>query len=214
MNTKCPVLTSFIANWNNYLSDQERESVTRPLIQDLQQASDTSQAQARRRHMALDWHLHNALPAWLDLAGLNTQAATLKQFSQDIFKQGTEQQEALDFFDQVNTLLVDDVNSLSSANPIGTSRTLIRAAALATGSSGERAALQAAARPHIDYRPWLLLNRVDITAPHAAILTVLKAHRKSRSTDPATTIKATLAAPAAKRIQESAVQLFRNMTAV
>ena len=211
MNTHCPVLTRFLDSWNTYLSDTERNLITRPLAPRMKQATNTSDAQTARRRMTLDWHLRTALPAWLDLAGLTAPANTLREFSQDIFGQGEEHQQALDLFDSVNTLLTDSVNSLDSTCPYSISQTLRAAANVAVGASGERPALLSAARPYIDYRPWMLFNCASNTAPYAAILTALRAHEQDPSADPALIAATAFAHPSIKGLRDSAAQLFTNM---
>lgn len=210
---QCPVLSQFIATWNNYLHTSEANAITAPLIPHLQQAKNDAQSGSARRLMSLDWHIHTALPAWLDAAGLTDQAAAVREFPKDVFKHCSAQHEALQLLDSINASLVSDINTLDVHNTPQTSKKIRNASILAVGASGERPALQAAARPYIDYRPWLILTRAESTAPHAAILTALKAHASTRRSDPEPTTEAALA-PTVHSVRTSALQLFRDMSLV
>ena len=73
----CPVLGAFLRSWNDSLSDDERDTLLRPLILDLVGTRSTSEVEQRRATMAVDWLIREHTPAWLRLAGLTTHADAL-----------------------------------------------------------------------------------------------------------------------------------------
>jgi len=73
----CPVLGAFLRSWNDSLSDDERDTLLRPLILDLVGTRSTPEVEQRRATMAVDWLIREHTPAWLRLAGLTTQADAL-----------------------------------------------------------------------------------------------------------------------------------------
>ena len=77
----CPAITAFMVSWNDGLpNDDERARLLLPLIPALVGTRGTTALETRRANMAADWYIRIQTPAWLRLAGLTTQAATLEAF--------------------------------------------------------------------------------------------------------------------------------------
>ena len=79
-----PVIAAFLRSWNDALPDDQRHQLVRYLapVADggvLGTGPATPAAEERRSWMATDWVVRVHTPAWLRLAGLNDQAATLEQ---------------------------------------------------------------------------------------------------------------------------------------
>lgn len=74
----CPVITAFMVSWNDALPDDaERARLLKPLIPKLIGTRGSRALESRRATMAADWLVRVHTPAWLRLAGLAEQAATL-----------------------------------------------------------------------------------------------------------------------------------------
>lgn len=73
----CPVISSFLRAWNDSLpTDAERDRLLKPLIPILVGTRNKAR-EKERALMAADWLIRVYTPAWLRLAGLTTQAASL-----------------------------------------------------------------------------------------------------------------------------------------
>lgn len=72
-----PVLGAFGRRLNDVLPDDKRQQLT-PLIQRLPGTAGDGLDEARG-YMALDWLIRTYTPAWLDLAGLSEEAASLRE---------------------------------------------------------------------------------------------------------------------------------------
>ena len=73
----CPVIGAFLRAWNDGLPDDERDSLLRPLIPLVIGTRSTLDVKGRRSLMAADWIVREHTPAWLRLAGCDTQADAL-----------------------------------------------------------------------------------------------------------------------------------------
>ena len=76
----CPVITAFLVNWNDALSDTDRTRLLVPLIPKVVGTRGSAALANRRATMAVDWFIRVQTPAWLRLAGLTTQAEKLEAF--------------------------------------------------------------------------------------------------------------------------------------
>ncbi len=74
----CPVIGDFLRLWNDGLSDDERDTLLRPLISLVIGTRGNPALERRRAIMAVDWLVRSYTPAWLRLARLNTQASALE----------------------------------------------------------------------------------------------------------------------------------------
>lgn len=75
----CPIITSFLVSWNDDLpSDADRDRLLKPLVPDIIGTRSTSEVEAIRSKMTLDWLIGVYTPAWLDLAGLPKEANNLR----------------------------------------------------------------------------------------------------------------------------------------
>ena len=64
----CPVITSFMVNWNDALSsDIDRDRLLKPLLPLVVDTRATKAIEKRRSYMALDWLIREHIPEWLDL---------------------------------------------------------------------------------------------------------------------------------------------------
>ena len=73
----CPVIATFLRNWNDSLPDDERNDLLKDLIPRLVGTRSTAAIEQRRATMAADWLIREHTPAWLRLAGLAAQADAL-----------------------------------------------------------------------------------------------------------------------------------------
>ncbi len=73
----CPVIATFLRNWNDSLPDDERNDLLKDLIPRLVGTRSTAAVEQRRATMAADWLIREHTPAWLRLAGLTAQADAL-----------------------------------------------------------------------------------------------------------------------------------------
>lgn len=73
----CPVISAFLRSWNDALPTDERNALLLPLIPRLVGTRGSKALETRRSYMAVDWYIRTYTPAWLRLAGLNTQADTI-----------------------------------------------------------------------------------------------------------------------------------------
>lgn len=71
-----PCIAAFMRAWNDALPDTER-SILFPLLPKLI-GTVAPEMEERRGMMAVDWFVRAHTPAWLDLAGLTKQAASLR----------------------------------------------------------------------------------------------------------------------------------------
>ncbi len=75
-----PTIGAFLRNWNDSLPDDEtRDRLLKPLIPKVIGTASTRESDQRRGWMAIDWMVREFTPEWLDLAGLKTEAAALRQ---------------------------------------------------------------------------------------------------------------------------------------
>jgi hypothetical protein len=74
----CPVISTFLRNWNDALPDDERTPLLVDLIPRLVGTRSTKEIEIRRGTMAADWLIRTYTPAWLRLAKLDAQAAQLE----------------------------------------------------------------------------------------------------------------------------------------
>ena len=73
------ILGAFMRSWNDGLpSDAERDQLLKPLLPLLVGTATTPADEARRGWMATDWLVREYTPTWLDLSGLNEDAASLR----------------------------------------------------------------------------------------------------------------------------------------
>lgn len=72
-----PVLGEFLRIWGNFLPDDERDMLLRPLIPRLVGTRSTPDVEDRRALMAADWLVRVHTPAWLRLAKLDAHADVL-----------------------------------------------------------------------------------------------------------------------------------------
>jgi len=64
----CPVITTFLINWNDALpSDAQRDRLLKPLIPQIIDTRSTPAIEERRSYLALDWLIRVHTPRWLDL---------------------------------------------------------------------------------------------------------------------------------------------------
>jgi hypothetical protein len=73
----CPVIGAFLRSWNDGLPDAERTTLLLPLLPKLPGTRDKA-LEERRSLMAADWLVRTHTPAWMELAGLAAQAASLR----------------------------------------------------------------------------------------------------------------------------------------
>ena len=78
-----PVIAAFLRSWNDTLPDSDRGQLVRYLanVNDggvLGTAPASPELENRRSWLAVDWSVRVHTPAWLRLAGLDDQAATLE----------------------------------------------------------------------------------------------------------------------------------------
>ena len=83
-----PVIAAFLRSWNDALPDGDRNQLVRYLanVHDggvLGTAPASPELENRRSWMAVDWSVRVHTPAWLRLAGLDDQAATLDAVRKD-----------------------------------------------------------------------------------------------------------------------------------
>ena len=74
----CPVIGAFMRSWNDALPDSERTTLLLPLIPKIIGTRSDKAAEQRRATMAADWLIRVHTPAWLQLAGLTSQAEALR----------------------------------------------------------------------------------------------------------------------------------------
>ena len=75
----CPVIGAFMRAWNDGLpNDAERSRLLLPVIPKIINTRSTQQTEQRRATMAADWFIRVHTSAWLELAGLTSQAALLR----------------------------------------------------------------------------------------------------------------------------------------
>lgn len=77
----CPVITSFMVSWNDFLpNDAERDRLLKPLIPLIVGTRTTKTVEERRSYMALDWLIRVYTPKWLDMVpALHVQAKMLRE---------------------------------------------------------------------------------------------------------------------------------------
>ena len=64
----CPVIGTFLRNWNDNLPDDEtRTRLLKPLVPLVIGTKSTPEVEERRSYMALDWFVREHVPAWFDL---------------------------------------------------------------------------------------------------------------------------------------------------
>lgn len=71
------VIAAFLRTWNDMLDDETRQ-LLRPYARRVIGTRASRAIEKRRAWMAADWLVRVNAPAWLDLAKLNTHAATLR----------------------------------------------------------------------------------------------------------------------------------------
>ena len=75
----CPVIAAFMRGWNDGLpSDEDRTRLLLPFVPKIVGTKGSEALEERRSLMAADWLVRVHTPAWLRLAGLKDQAATLE----------------------------------------------------------------------------------------------------------------------------------------
>lgn len=75
----CPVIAAFARNWNDSLSDEDRNRLLKPILPRLVGTRATKAVELRRSWMAVDWLVHESAPAWMDLTeSLKGHAAKLR----------------------------------------------------------------------------------------------------------------------------------------
>jgi len=78
----CPIISTFIRNWNDGIADDEtRTSILSPLLPKVINTRSTAEVERARSYMALDWLVRESASAWLDTAGLSEHAAALRALS-------------------------------------------------------------------------------------------------------------------------------------
>ncbi|HKP99850.1 MAG TPA: hypothetical protein VJ735_05920, partial [Actinomycetes bacterium] len=73
----CPVISAFLRRWNDDLDDSSRQ-ILKPLIPKLVGSRSTAAVEDARAWLLADWMIRTYTPAWLELAGLGSQAAALR----------------------------------------------------------------------------------------------------------------------------------------
>ena len=74
----CPVLGAFIRSWNDDLPGADRDRLLKPILPQLIGTRATKEVELQRAILCGDWVIRVNTPAWLDLAGLKTEAAALR----------------------------------------------------------------------------------------------------------------------------------------
>ena len=79
-----PVIATFMRNWNDSLpTDEDRDRLLKPLIQDLVGTKSSEELEERRSYMALDWLIRIFTPKWLDLVpSLKAHAIALRDLEE------------------------------------------------------------------------------------------------------------------------------------
>jgi hypothetical protein len=72
----CPVIAAFLRSYNDLVSPDVRQTL-KPFIPRLISTKSTPAVEERRALIAADWLVRTHTPAWLRIAGLNTQADAL-----------------------------------------------------------------------------------------------------------------------------------------
>ena len=76
----CPVIGAFVRNWNDSLSQSDRDRILKPLLPLLLDTADPALLSARA-WLATDWMCRVFAPAWLDKCGLAEHATRLRAHS-------------------------------------------------------------------------------------------------------------------------------------
>ena len=66
----CPVISAFMRNWNDSLSDNDRDRLLKPYLPRLVGTRATPEIENKRAWMATDWLARECAPAWLRAAQL------------------------------------------------------------------------------------------------------------------------------------------------
>lgn len=75
----CPIITKFLVSWNDALpTDADRDRLLKPLVPSIVGTKANAATESMRSKMAYDWFLTVYTPAWLDLAGLKSEAQALR----------------------------------------------------------------------------------------------------------------------------------------
>ena len=73
----CPVITAFVQAWNDGMEEADRNEFLKPLLVKIVGTRDKTKEE-KRSLLAADWLVRTHTPAWLRLAGLETQAEALE----------------------------------------------------------------------------------------------------------------------------------------
>jgi hypothetical protein len=73
-----PVVAAFARNWNDSLGEADRNRLLKPLLLDMVGTATTPEDEETRAWMATDWLARVHAPAWLRLAGLTKEAQALE----------------------------------------------------------------------------------------------------------------------------------------
>jgi hypothetical protein len=73
----CPVIGAFCRSWNDSVQAEDRNRLLKPYAARIVGTVSTADVQDARAFMAADWAVRTFTPAWLRLAGLDTDAQAL-----------------------------------------------------------------------------------------------------------------------------------------
>ncbi len=136
----CPVIAAFLRNWNDSLSDDERNELLRPLIPRLVGTRGGDALEQRRATMATDWLIRVYTPAWLRLAKLEAQAVALEQLPEI-----TDFAQCPSLMPTLNAVQRDSHAARAAAGDAWVAAGAAGAARAAAGAAGAAGAARAAA---------------------------------------------------------------------
>jgi hypothetical protein len=194
-----PVIAAFARNWNDSLSEDDRNRLLKPLVLDMIGTATTPEDEQTRAWMATDWLARVHTPAWLRLAGLTTEAQALESCARIVdAATATAAQPRLVESRQASAAASaaawDAASAAASAAAWDAASAAARAAASAAASAAARAAASAAASAAAWDAAWDAARAAASAAAWAAASAAL--------------------APTVLALQESAVELLKAMCAV
>ena len=149
----CPVLAEFGFNWSRDMRrDAERQQLL-PYVERLINTHSTPDVERRRGELATRWFIHDYVPGWLDLAGFDVHAETLR----------TMQNRDWRTLDAVLDAAKDDIEqALDSVNGV-VGWVAVSAESAATGAAAGRAAWLASDHRVMSAR-WTAVNATRAAA--------------------------------------------------
>ena len=85
------VIGSFLRNWNDSISDDVlRAKIMKPLLKVVMNTSASDAIELRRATMCDDWAIRVSTPAWLELAGLKSEATALRALPEIVDRSGLD----------------------------------------------------------------------------------------------------------------------------